>query len=313
MDIATVIGLVGAFAMVLMAILLGGSLGMFIDPVSLLIVVGGSIFVMMMRSSLADFLKLGGILGKAFGAKVDDPVDLINQLVELGTLARKDGMIALEGQEISNPFLAKGIGMLVDGTDPGMIKSSLHNDLGGMKLRHELGAAILDAGEKYAPAMGMIGTLVGLVQMLSNMSDPKSIGPAMAVALLTTMYGAILANMVFGPMAEKIKDYSSKEANNCALIIEGIMFIQSGVTPVSWATSSLPSLRPRLGRPWPRAKPPWPRHRQSPSKSRSPTRTRRRKKPPRAATGAVKKRTLRRNVRAVPPRARPYGWRPSRT
>jgi len=204
---------------------------MFIDPVSLLIVVGGSIFVMMMRSSLADFLKLGGILGKAFGAKVDDPVDLINQLVELGTLARKDGMIALEGQEISNPFLAKGIGMLVDGTDPGMIKSSLHNDLGGMKLRHELGAAILDAGEKYAPAMGMIGTLVGLVQMLSNMSDPKSIGPAMAVALLTTMYGAILANMVFGPMAEKIKDYSSKEANNCALIIEGIMFIQSGGNP----------------------------------------------------------------------------------
>jgi chemotaxis protein MotA len=231
MDIATVIGLVGAFAMVLMAILLGGSLGMFIDPVSLLIVVGGSIFVMMMRSSLADFLKLGGILGKAFGAKVDDPVDLINQLVELGTLARKDGMIALEGQEISNPFLAKGIGMLVDGTDPGMIKSSLHNDLGGMKLRHELGAAILDAGEKYAPAMGMIGTLVGLVQMLSNMSDPKSIGPAMAVALLTTMYGAILANMVFGPMAEKIKDYSAKEANNCALIIEGIMFIQSGGNP----------------------------------------------------------------------------------
>jgi len=228
MDIATVVGLLGAFAMVLLGILNGGSLDKFVDATSIFIVVGGGLMVMMMRSTLADFLKLGGIIGKAFGAKVDDPVDLINQLVELGTLARKDGMIALEGQEISNQFLAKGIGMLVDGTDAKMIKSSLTNDIGGMKQRHEMSAAILDAGEKYAPAMGMIGTLVGLVNMLSAMDDPKSIGPAMAVALLTTMYGAILANMIFGPMSEKIKDYSAREATNCALIIEGIMFIQSG-------------------------------------------------------------------------------------
>ena len=117
MDIATVVGLLGAFAMVLLGILNGGSLDKFVDATSIFIVVGGGLMVMMMRSTLADFLKLGGIIGKAFGAKVDDPVDLINQLVELGTLARKDGMIALEGQEISNQFLAKGIGMLVDGTD----------------------------------------------------------------------------------------------------------------------------------------------------------------------------------------------------
>ena len=115
MDIATVVGLLGAFAMVLLGILNGGSLDKFVDATSIFIVVGGGLMVMMMRSTLADFLKLGGIIGKAFGAKVDDPVDLINQLVELGTLARKDGMIALEGQEIGNQFLAKGIGMLVDG------------------------------------------------------------------------------------------------------------------------------------------------------------------------------------------------------
>ncbi|MEE3109088.1 MAG: flagellar motor protein PomA, partial [Pseudomonadota bacterium] len=102
MDIATVVGLLGAFAMVLLGILNGGSLDKFVDATSIFIVVGGGLMVMMMRSTLADFLKLGGIIGKAFGAKVDDPVDLINQLVELGTLARKDGMIALEGQEISN-------------------------------------------------------------------------------------------------------------------------------------------------------------------------------------------------------------------
>ena len=140
-------------------------------------------------------------------------------------------MIALEGQEIPNPFLAKGISMLVDGTDPTIIKSSLQRELSATKMRHAMGAKIFSAWGEIAPAMGMIGTLIGLVQMLGNMGDPKSIGPAMAIALLTTMYGAILANVICLPIAMKLSNQADLEAANNELIIEGILFIQDGGNP----------------------------------------------------------------------------------
>jgi chemotaxis protein MotA len=198
---------------------------------SLLIVVGGSIMVVMFRSSLGEFLGAVGVMGKTFKNKIDEPATLIEQIVELATIARKDGMIALEGQEIDNPFLSKAVSMLVDGTDPLIIKSSLDRELVSTKMRHARGAKIFSAWGEIAPAMGMIGTLIGLVQMLGNMGDPKSIGPAMAVALLTTMYGAILANVICLPIAMKLENQADLEAANNELIIEGILFIQDGGNP----------------------------------------------------------------------------------
>jgi chemotaxis protein MotA len=228
MDIATIVGLLGAFGLIVSAI---DDLGAFIDTPSMLIVVGGSIMVVMLRSSLGEFLGAVSVLGKTFKNKLDDQGKLIEQIVELATIARKDGMIALEGQEIANPFLAKAVSMLVDGTDASVIKGSLEREKGMTKMRHDQGAKIFSAWGEIAPAMGMIGTLIGLVQMLGNMSDPKAIGPAMAVALLTTMYGAILANVFCLPIAMKLGNQADIEEASNEMIIEGILFIQDGGNP----------------------------------------------------------------------------------
>jgi chemotaxis protein MotA len=185
----------------------------------------------MLRSSLGEFLGAVSVLGKTFKNKLDDQGQLIEQIVELATIARKDGMIALEGQEIANPFLAKAISMLVDGTDASVIKGSLEREKDMTKMRHDQGAKIFSAWGEIAPAMGMIGTLIGLVQMLGNMSDPKAIGPAMAVALLTTMYGAILANVFCLPIAMKLGNQADIEEASNEMIIEGILFIQDGGNP----------------------------------------------------------------------------------
>ena len=230
MDIATIVGLLGALGLIVMSIGID-SMGSFIDVPSILIVVAGSIMVVLFRSSLGEFIGAISVLGKTFKNKLDKPEVLISRLVELADIARKDGMIALEGQDIPNPFLAKGIGMLVDGTDPELIKKSLTKDIQAMRSRHRGGADIFSSWGEVAPAMGMIGTLVGLVLMLGNMSDPKAIGPAMAVALLTTMYGAILANVICLPVSQKLRNQSDLEAANCELIIEGVLFIQGGGNP----------------------------------------------------------------------------------
>jgi len=228
MDIATIVGLLAAFGLIFSSM---DDPAAFVDTASLLIVVAGSTSVVLFRSSLGEFLGAIGVAGKTFKNKLDPPEQLIEQIVELATLARKDGMIALEGQEIANPFLAKAVAMLVDGADESIIKSSLEREKSVTRARHAMGAKIFSAWGEIAPAMGMIGTLVGLVQMLGNMSDPKSIGPSMAVALLTTMYGAILANVVMLPMAMKLENQADLEEANNELIIEGILFIQTGGNP----------------------------------------------------------------------------------
>lgn len=228
MDIATIVGLLGAFGLIFSAI---DDIGAFIDVPSLLIVVAGSSMVTMARSSLAGFLSAGGVAGKCFMYKMDNIPDLIETMVELATIARKDGMIALEGQELSNQFLAKGVGMLVDGAEQDIIKSSLEREKDSTKIRQMLGADLFAAWGEVAPAMGMIGTLIGLVQMLGNMSDPKAIGPAMAVALLTTMYGAILANVIMLPLNMKLTEMAGVEEQNNELIIEGLIFMAEGGNP----------------------------------------------------------------------------------
>lgn len=231
MDIATLVGILGAFGIIIGAILTGGELGPFIDVPSLLIVVGGTFFVTFSQVTLGDFLGSFSVGLKSFLYKVDDPVKLIEESVQLADIARKNGLLALEGQEITNPFMQKGISLCVDGHDPALVKKMLQSEVKLMLARHENGIRMFTNMATMAPAMGMIGTLVGLVQMLSNMSDPAAIGPAMAVALLTTLYGAIIANAFATPVADKLTRSTELEVLNSNLIMETISGIQEGMNP----------------------------------------------------------------------------------
>ncbi len=231
MDIATLVGLLGGFGIVVAAMVMGGDVGIFINPPSLLIVIGGSIFVVLMKYTLGQFLAAGKVAAKAFMFKSVNPEDIIAETVDLADAARKGGLLSLEDKEVSSDFMQRGIQLLVDGHDPEVVKTLLNKEAKLTTDRHEFGATIFSALGDVGPAMGMIGTLVGLVQMLSNMSDPKSIGPAMAVALLTTLYGAMLANMICLPIADKLKVRRNEEALNNALIIDGLLAIQAGQNP----------------------------------------------------------------------------------
>ncbi len=231
MDIATLVGFLLAYIIIGAAIALGGPFNIFVNAPSMLVVIGGTFAVTLMRITLANFLGSFKIALKGFFYKLDTPQNLIDESVELANIARKEGILALEGRDISNGFLERGISLCIDGHAPDVVKNLLAKDINMSIERHTLGADMFKAMATYAPAMGMIGTLIGLVQMLSNMSDPAAIGPAMAVALLTTLYGAIIANAFASPLAEKLILISGYEKLNKDLIIESISGIQEGTNP----------------------------------------------------------------------------------
>lgn len=231
MDLATVIGMLGAIGFVVMAMVMGGNMAMFINIPSVLIVFGGTLFVVLSQFTLGQFFGAGKIAGKAFMFKIDTPESLIEKIVEMADAARKGGFLALEEAEIENPFMQKGVDMLVDGHDIEVVRETLSKDISMTTERHEFGATIFKGMGDIAPAMGMIGTLIGLVAMLSNMDDPKAIGPAMAVALLTTLYGAFLANVVCLPMAVKLNNRAQEEKLNQQLVLDGIIGIADGQNP----------------------------------------------------------------------------------
>jgi chemotaxis protein MotA len=230
-DLATVIGMLGAIGFIVMAMLMGGTMSMFINVPSLLIVFGGSLFVVLSQFTLGQFFGAGKVAGKAFMFKIDTPEELIEKIVEMADAARKGGFLALEEAEISNEFMQKGVDMLVDGHDIEVVRETLSKDITMTTDRHEFGATIFKGLGDVAPAMGMIGTLIGLVAMLSNMDDPKSIGPAMAVALLTTLYGAFFANIICLPIAVKLSNRALEEKLNQSLILDGIVGIADGQNP----------------------------------------------------------------------------------
>ncbi len=231
MDLATLVGLLGAFGIVIMAMVLGGDVTIFINVPSLLIVFVGSLFAVLMKYELGQFLSAAKIAAKAFIFKLAKPETIIEEVVDLAGLARKGGLLSLEGKEVSNDFLATGIQLLVDGHDPDVVRTLLNKDRKQASDRHEIGASIFKAIGDVAPAMGMIGTLIGLVAMLANMDDPKSIGPAMAVALLTTLYGAMMANMMALPIADKLTLRNEEESRLKSMIIDALLSIQSGQNP----------------------------------------------------------------------------------
>lgn len=231
MDFATLIGLVGAILLIASAVIIGVSPAVFINPASLLIVVGGTMLVVLAKFSFAQFFGAFKAAARAFKFKLPETQASIEELVEIANIARKEGVLGLEDREVSSPFLGQGIQMLVDGQDGNTIKQLLSKER-LMTLDHNRsGAKVFTAVADVAPAMGMIGTLIGLVQMLSNMEDPKSIGPAMAVALLTTLYGAMIATMIATPIADKLSLRMTEEARMQSLYIDALVAIQEGTNP----------------------------------------------------------------------------------
>lgn len=245
MDIASLIGLIGAIGMIIGAMISGGGIGPFIDVPSILIVFGGTFFAVMYLLPMSTFLSHFGGMAKAFKPSVFKTTELIEKMVELSNLARKDGMMALEGQQVTDKFFEKGLQMLVDGADEAKMSKQLKQEIASMKRRHAGVHAGVKAWIDIGPAMGMIGTLVGLVLMLGNMADPKAIGPAMAVALLTTLYGAFIANVLFGPMLAKLENYSADEVVYRELVIEGLRGIAKGESGRNIQDQMLTALGPK--------------------------------------------------------------------
>lgn len=240
MDIATVAGLLLAVAMMAGSLLVMGMEGKgsvnyasFIDPPAIMMVIGGGIGVGLVGFPLRNVLGLPKVLMKVFLHKPENLNHLIEQLVSLAEIARRDGLLALESKasQIEDPFIALGIQMAVDGTRPEVIEEVMRTEIASMTGRHREQKRILELVGRCGPAFGMIATLLGLVLMLGNLSDPDSIGPSMAVALIGTLYGALMANLVCIPFTEKLALRSHEESMAKEIILRGIMAIQSGDNP----------------------------------------------------------------------------------
>ncbi|MGJ8528028.1 motility protein A [Maritalea sp.] len=232
MDLATIIGMIAGAAFIALAIFMGGSFAQFVDYPSIMIVVGGGTAATLIRFPLSGVITALVTGGKvAFTHKKVDPKDLIEQVAEMGDIVRKSGPLGLENVETQDPNLKKGAQYIADGYDAAFIRETMELERDQFITRLSEGQRVFKSLGDAAPAFGMIGTLVGLVQMLANMSDPAAIGPAMAVALLTTMYGAVLANLVCLPLSDKLASKLEIEDINQTLIIDGIMSIRDGKSP----------------------------------------------------------------------------------
>lgn len=231
MDIATFLGLIGGIAVIIAAITTSSELHVFLNPPGMMIVLGGTAAATLIKFPLSHCFSALKVAVRAFRTGVDSPTDLIRTAHRLSDAARKRGMLALEDEEIENEFLRKGVQLAVDGQPPEFVQRVLKEDMQLSAERHHTGQDIFRAIGESAPAFGMIGTLVGLVQMLANMQDPDSIGPAMAVALLTTLYGALIANLVALPIADKLELRGMQERLNEKLIIDIMAAVQSGQNP----------------------------------------------------------------------------------
>lgn len=231
-DQATAIGLVGAFTIVALALVVGESdMWIYLNPASFLIVVGGSTFVVLMKFNLFQFGNAFRVAFRAFFFKPESAEELINLAITLQRKARKNGIFALGRHPIENEFFKKGTQYLMDGLSIPMVKNTMLKELYQADARHETGRRIFQSLSEVAPAMGMIGTLIGLVRMLAHLDDPGKVGPAMAVALLTTLYGAMLGYMVAKPIAAKLALRNAEERMNKMLIIDALIGIEQGIHP----------------------------------------------------------------------------------
>jgi chemotaxis protein MotA len=211
----------------------GGDMMFFVNPHALLLVFGGAIGCTFVGFPLRSILSASKVFKRAFFYKTRDPAGVIRDMVSYAEVARRDGILSLEtmAKDIDDEFVVKGIRMAVDGVDPEVIQHVLNDELESLAARHESGKSIFDSIAKYAPAFGMIGTLFGLADMFRNMDDPSKIGPGMAVAMLATLWGCILSNVLASPVAEKLARRSTEEQLIKQIVVKGVMCIQSGDNP----------------------------------------------------------------------------------
>ena len=231
MDFATLLGILSSVGFVSFAVFSKEGADIFWNPQGLLIVLGGSAGIVMIKFSFKQWLGAFTAAGSAFRSSADNPDELIAQMVELSGIARKDGMLALENVEIEYGFLKQGVRMLIDGSSREVVSEVLYKDRQQFLDRQTWGTKVWSAWGEVAPAMGMVGTLIGLVQMLVDLSDPKAIGPAMAVALLTTLYGSLIANVIAIPLCDKLTLRKANEGRLMAMCIDGVLGIQGGQNP----------------------------------------------------------------------------------
>jgi len=233
MDLGMLFGFAGTWVLIVWALLSGGNFGNYIDASSVILVIGASGTVVFFAFPAGTVKSLIGVLKKGFFHSGKSLDQLIDDLVSYAEIARRDGILSLENvtKDMGDPFIVQGIQMAVDGTDPELIEQIMINDLENQIERHEAGKAIFDTLGRYAPAFGMIGTLIGLVAMLSSLDDPTGIGAGLAIALLTTLYGALIANALALPLADRLGRRSAEEVLYKTIIIKGVMSIQSGDNP----------------------------------------------------------------------------------
>ncbi|HDQ14861.1 MAG TPA: motility protein A [Sediminispirochaeta sp.] len=234
MDISTLAGLALGVAMTLMSMILGGSgLGVYINVPSVLMVIGGSFGAIMISNPLTRVLHITRYINIVIQEKKYPFEQTISSLISFSERARREGLLVLEDEieDVQDDFLKNGIQLVVDGTDPEIIKSVMFNDVAQMEQRHETGIKLFGDWGTLAPAFGMIGTLAGLIAMLANLDDPDAIGSGMALALITTMYGSILANLILIPIKNKLQDRHQDEMLLRDIMIEGVLSIQAGDNP----------------------------------------------------------------------------------
>ena len=233
MDLGTLLGIVSGFGLVIIAMSMGGGLGAFINAPSVMIVCGGTMGATLINYPISDVLGVIKVAKNAFFSEKVKTEKITEMLIEMSKVSRREGILGLEKtlKDIKDPFFVKGMTLMIDGIEPAKLSELLDTEVEYIEERHRLGAEIFMTMGNFAPAMGMIGTLIGLVKMLMQMDDPSSIGPSMAVALITTFYGVILANLVFIPISGKLRTRSAQELATKQLIMSGVLSVQSGDNP----------------------------------------------------------------------------------
>ena len=230
MDIATLIGILVSFGLVMVSILVGGDGSWFVNAPSLMIVCSGTMGATLLAYPLGDVLGVFRVVKNVFMHKSQVVSKLIPLITEFAKKARQEGILSFESEldNIEDPFLVQGIQMAIDGMESSAIEDVMTTEIIYLEERHRLGSEIFSTMGRFAPAVGMLGTIIGLVQMLMQMEDPSQIGAPMAVALLTTFYGTLLANLVFLPIAGKLKTRSKQELLVKQMVLQGVISIQSG-------------------------------------------------------------------------------------
>jgi chemotaxis protein MotA len=230
---STIVGLLAGFGLIFWALVSGGDVGAFWDPPSILITMGGTVAAILISYPFSDLARIPSVLKALLRRDIDPSDDLISKLVGYANKARREGLLALEEEveKEDDPFLQRGIQLIVDGTDPELVRDILETELAFIEERHKTPVAIMETGGAMAPAFGMLGTLIGLIQMLGQLNDPSKLGSGMAVALITTFYGSFLSNLIFLPIAAKLRSKTKRELLVKEVVLEGVLSIQAGENP----------------------------------------------------------------------------------